>query len=98
VSADHAQLARTFIDAAGDEVWDTAKDLATVQAQALLAQAHASLAIAEQLRIANLLGVLAAGVSMDAQDETTSANQRVIERVQTRNLIRAEVLAGLDLS
>lgn len=91
-SIDHAAVARKYIVAALGAV--TADPAGT---GALLAQAHASLALVEQQRIANLIA-LGYGHNSPSGDVVGEARRALVERRSAdHHQLRSEVAAALGI-
>lgn len=89
---DHAAVARKYIVAAPSEV--TADPAGT---GALLAQAHATLALVEQQRIANLIA-LGYGHTSPSGDVVGEARRALVERRSAdHHQLRSEVAAALGI-
>lgn len=79
------------------EIAENANGLFNMQRAARLAEIHATLAVAEQARLANLIAVLNGDDDLRPQGWMTNTNEAVVERIKERNRLRAGIRDGLGL-
>lgn len=69
----------------------------TVPQEVALAQAYATLALAEAQEAANAIAALQLGVPGLEHDDTTSADTKTARRIGWRNRLRSRIREGLGL-
>jgi hypothetical protein len=92
MTIDHTKVALDLLSTANDMSFSELKDRLTATAQV-----HATLAAAEQARIANLLAVLNGDSDLMVEGWGTATHSHVVRRIQNKNVLREQISEGLGI-